>query len=312
MSSFWNFVFGVILIILWIIAGVFITQASIYLTPYKDRDDLLHRAYIFCFWAAFVTWFLIALFILLIVLSVVGVVALFGSGVGEAAEAGEIEESRLLTQNNLSEQGISWFTIAFLVFALILIGVTGVLSAIAATSMTESSNFNNNVVELATAYRDCIISASVCLGAGSLLIIGMVIYFVVGYEKEQKVKLARQTELGQIDQLKQQGLRKRLQQREEFNEQLLLAKQENILQEVVQEKNNIKTSSNIKPISSLPKVSNKKKQVPISSLPKVSNKKKQVPIQVIQPIRQNNINTKQLTQQIKSQAISSLTKYLNK
>ena len=67
MSSFWNFAFGAILIIIWIISGGFVTQANVFLGPYKNKDQYLHSAYWYTFWAAFVTWTLIGIFILLII-----------------------------------------------------------------------------------------------------------------------------------------------------------------------------------------------------------------------------------------------------
>ena len=200
MSSFWNFLFAAILIILWIIAGGYVTQANIKLSSFSSRDSNLNTAYWYTFWAAFVTWTLIAIFIILIILSVVGVVALFGSGAGEAevaAGAAEAEtESTLARAQRLTSQydqtnvssGISWFTIIFLIFALILILITGVLSAIAASSIASSSNYNSSVTDLVTAYNDCIIAASISLGAAGLLILGAIIYFVVGYEREQALQ----------------------------------------------------------------------------------------------------------------------------
>ena len=50
MSSFWNFLFGIILVILWIIAGVYITQASTILSSYSNRDSYLSQASSLTFW----------------------------------------------------------------------------------------------------------------------------------------------------------------------------------------------------------------------------------------------------------------------
>lgn len=233
MSSFWNFAFGVILIILWIIAGVYVTQASIKLTSYRNVDEHLYRAYWFTFWAAFTTWFLIGLFILLIILSVFGVVALFGSGVGEVAEGVELEQSELLQQQGLSDEGISWFTIGFLAFALILVSVTGVLAAIAATSMTESSNFDTTKEDLRTAYDDCVIAAITCLGAASILIIGTITYFVIGYIRENKIQATRKEELEEIQKLKQKGLREKLIEQQQFQQQITQTQEESILNNAI-------------------------------------------------------------------------------
>ena len=193
MSTFWNFVFGAILIIIWLIAGGFITQANIYLGPYKNIDPDFHEAYWSTFWAAFITWFLVALFILLIILAIFGVVALFGSGAGEvglaAEEGGLLEEeyslSKLGKQQSKST-GVSWFTIAFLCFAIILVGVTGALATVGASSIARSPNYNPNTPNLKTAYTDCIIAAITCLVAVGILLIGLIVYFILGHQRQKK------------------------------------------------------------------------------------------------------------------------------
>jgi uncharacterized membrane protein len=219
MSSSWNFLFGILLVIIWVVAGGYVTQANVFLTSYKNQDPDFHRAYWFTFWAAFVTWFLIGLFILLVILSVLGVVALFGSGVGEVgvaaggaaegAEGLELAEgsegiggfNMMGAQNyanspdgqNSINTGISWATIGFLVFALILVSITGVLAAIAASSMAESPIYDPSIANLKKSYTNCIIGASMCLGAVGLLIIGIIIYFVVGHQRQQKIDAEKQS-----------------------------------------------------------------------------------------------------------------------
>lgn len=238
MSSFWNFAFGAILVIIWIIAGVFITRASILLTSFRDTDDNFHRAYWFTFWAAFTTWALIAIFIILVILSIVGVVALFGSGVGEAgllAEGAEGESALSQFQGvdgQLVTQGISWLTIAFLIFALILVSITGVLAAIAAYSLAASPKFDRSNENQNTAYIDCIIAASMCLGAGGLLIIGIIIYFIVGYRRQQE----RNKELEQIRLLRRRALQRRLSQQAQ-QQNLITLQQQAALQRILQQTN---------------------------------------------------------------------------
>jgi hypothetical protein len=173
-----------------------------------------------------VTWFLIALFILLVILSVLGVVALFGSGVGEAgvaAEEGSVAEESYTSRYLNSQQGqdnintgISWFTIGFLFFALILVSITGVLSAIAATDIAASPNYDPSVPNLKTAYNDCIIAASISLGAAGLLIIGSIIYFIVGYQQSNRATAQRQSELSDIDELRRRSLNERLLEQNDY------------------------------------------------------------------------------------------------
>lgn len=232
MSSFTNFLFGFILIVCWIISGVYVTTASIDLTSFRDTDDNLHRAYWFTFWAAFTTWALITIFVILVILSIIGVVALFGSGVGEAAEAGEAAESESFFSQasqygqspegqSLVTSGISWLTIGFLILALILVGITGVLSTIAASSMAASPNFDRSNQNLNTAYIDCIIAASISLGAAGILIIGIIVYFVIGYRNEQK----REKELAEIHTLQQQGFQRNIQQQVAYRRTIQLEQQ---------------------------------------------------------------------------------------
>src|SRR5579862_2094241 len=129
MASYWEIFLAVVLIIIWILAGIFITQANVYLGPFKNIDSFFLTAYNYTFWAAFITWFLVALFILLFILAIVGVIGLFSTGAGEAEVAAGEEESLAAkyyrqyqaTQTQPTSQGISWSTIIFLIFALFLI-----------------------------------------------------------------------------------------------------------------------------------------------------------------------------------------------
>jgi len=213
MSSVWNFLFASILIILWIISGAYVTQASIFLTDFSDTDDYLHRAYWLTFWAAFTTWGLIAIFIILVILSVIGLVALFGSGAGEAeVAASEAEEAysisnyqNLATSSNINT-GISWFTLGFFVLALILVTITGVLAAISASSINSSPNFYQETVRLVSAYHDCIIGASLCIGSASILLIGIVIYFIIGIRRTNE----HNKQLAEISGIRHHALQERL------------------------------------------------------------------------------------------------------
>lgn len=252
MSSFWNFVFGAILIIIWVLAGGFVTTANINLTNYRNLDLQLHQAYWFTFWAAFVTWFLVALFIILVILAVIGVVGLFSTGVGEAGLAAEGVEGGLAASEEFTtlskgqdllkykdSQGISWATIGFLIFAFILVSVTGVLSAIAADEMVKSSNYKNTDNKLVVAYRDCIISASMCIGAAGILIIGMITYYIVGYQRQKKIEAEnkliekeRRLQLAQIKELQQKSAVQKLQEQSEFKQKLQKAAQDVIIQKI--------------------------------------------------------------------------------
>jgi amino acid permease len=196
MSSFYNILFGVGLIIIWIISGGLITSAEIKIKPNRNQDPHLNAAYVQSLWGAIVTWFLVALFILLIGLSIFGFIAIFGSGAGEAAEAGEVlEESEGFStskKNRFNPKG-NVETSLFLILAVILTGITGVLAALAADNMTKSKNFKPGGKtpkdkRLKNAYDKLIVAAIISLSGVGLLIIGFITYAVINHNKKKKIK----------------------------------------------------------------------------------------------------------------------------
>ena len=248
MSSALNFVFGILLIIIWIAAGTLVTIANTHLTSYKNKDANMHEAYWFTFWAAFVTWTLIIIFIILVILSVVGVVALFGSGVGEAGVAAEGAEGAEVAASTESEgsfikspqgqsaakEGISWVTIGFLAFAVILVSITGVLAAIAASSMTKSSSYDTSVEKLLTAHEYCMIAAIICITAVGLLVIGIIIYLVIGVRNQNKRKAKEAVETKGLEKIQEASREQKLQEQSEFQKQLKATVQQAVLQKVTQ------------------------------------------------------------------------------
>lgn len=193
MSSYWGILLVVVLILVWIIAGGYITQANIKIRGFEGNDEFFKRAGDYTFWAAFITWFLVALFVLLIVLAIVGVVGLFSTGVGEAGEAEELEAttteesstSKLYKQYQNSqggdEVGISWSTIIILFFAAVLVGITGILGALAAEQLKQSHLFTESNPDMITAYNDCVITAIICLSVVGLLVLGVIFYLFIGF-----------------------------------------------------------------------------------------------------------------------------------
>jgi hypothetical protein len=200
MSTLFTFSFSALLIIIWIVAGGFITQSSVFLHATRDTDEFLHRAYWYAFWAAFITWTLVVIFIILIGLAIFGVVGLFSTGIGEEGIAAEAVEGNKLS--SLTSSNFSWVTVIFLVFALILVFVTGVLSALTASNIKASKNYVETDARQHKAYTNAIIAAALCLGAGSLLIIGMITYFILSAQASSKAKavLAAQQKIAQDNQ----------------------------------------------------------------------------------------------------------------
>jgi hypothetical protein len=190
MSSFFNFLYGIILIIIWIVAAGFITEASIKLYSSRNKDDDLNKAYWYTFWTSVVIWTLVALFILLIIFGASGIALLFGGG-AEAAISAQQAEALGIEPSSLISQGISWFTIIFLIVALALTTTTGILAAIAAQAIKNSTHFNPQDANLNKAYNDCVIAAVMSLVASGLLVVGVIIYIIVGVVNANKVKKAK-------------------------------------------------------------------------------------------------------------------------
>lgn len=195
MTSYWGIFLIVLLILIWIITGGYITQSNVYLREFQNTDKFFKTAYNYTFWAAFITWFLVALFILLIILAVVGVVTLFSTGAGEA-EAAATEEESLSSQlykqyqnyqpAKADEEGISWTTIVAIFFALVLVIITGILAAYSAEQIKTSTNFTESNNNMKVAYDDCVIAAIICLSSAGLLILSAIIYFFIGFFNVRK------------------------------------------------------------------------------------------------------------------------------
>jgi uncharacterized membrane protein len=183
----------------------FATSANIALSGSKNLDLFLNRAYWLTFSAAFIIWFLIAATILVIILAIVGVVALFGSGAGEAGVgASEIYEggskiykaSTFFSNDGIDDEagntGLSWLSIFMYVGILALIFVTGVLTSLAASTIRESNNDGTD--DLKKAYGDCVIAAVLSLGVFSVFIIGFLIYYILQYNHKKELEKALQSQ----------------------------------------------------------------------------------------------------------------------
>lgn len=228
--GFWAIAFAGLLLVDWIISGGYITKASVTLGYFRKNNAHLNSAYWYSFWAAFLTWGLIALVIILIIAAISAGVALFGSGVGEvgvagaggAAELGAAgEEFSVLEREAMSEEKnvsnyfnkaknsynkhqksgrgrrgkkgkkkkkngktskvVTW---VFLISSIILVSITGVLSAVTASEIKSSGFPIGNGTQLKSAYDSAIIAASLSLGAVGFLLIGAIVYAVYTNKKK--------------------------------------------------------------------------------------------------------------------------------
>lgn len=215
--SFWNFIFGGILMLIWVVAGGFITQTNVFITKYRKQDPDMGHAWTYSFAAAFVTWFLVILFLILIGLAIFGVVALFGTGVGEAGIAAEGIGSMIggKVVKGATKVGFSWISIGFFGLSLFLVIISGVLSAMTAQSIHKSKTYQDKKDDphIKKSYSNAIIAAVLCLGAFGVLLIGIAIYIYVGIRR--KHKLQRQLkEQAEAEAAEQQAI-------EEKNEEIL-------------------------------------------------------------------------------------------
>ncbi len=111
MASFVNILIISVLLLLWVIAGGYVTTASALLNPYKDKSEDYGRAFGTSTAAAVITWVLVGFILIGGVLAFLGVgalfVGLFGSGVGEAgAGVAAVGEGGLLAAEG-AEAGVA-------------------------------------------------------------------------------------------------------------------------------------------------------------------------------------------------------------
>jgi len=86
-----------------------------------------------------------------------------------------------------SGSGTSWFVIVFIFIALILVSITGILSALAASEVAKSPNTVHTDPTYIEIYRDCVISAVACLSAVGILIIAVIAYFIVAANRRARI-----------------------------------------------------------------------------------------------------------------------------
>lgn len=149
----------------------------------------------------------------------------------EAQETPDQRQDRELKeeeQDILNHEGVSWIMTGALMIALGLVITTGILAAIAASNIQSSPYFQQNPDnnDLQTAYKDCIISASMCLAAAGILVIGFLIYWWVrekrkkdlekAIREEQEARVQAQQERQQkLQEIRQAKLQVRAQQNAE-------------------------------------------------------------------------------------------------
>lgn len=168
--AWWVYLIAAVLLFIWVLAGFYITQATIQMRPYRHSDPAMDRAHTLAFWAGFSTWMLVGIFSILIVLGLV-----FGMEFLAAADA----EGGGVT---------SILGIIFLFISMFVLGLVGVLSAMAAVNLRNSPSYKSSNPKLAEAHRDCVIAAVLALSAIGLVFVLFIILIVMKVRSKKKVK----------------------------------------------------------------------------------------------------------------------------
>lgn len=168
-------IFIVILFLLlassWVVTGGLIAQATHKLKDYKDDTDL-SDAYWYCFWATFVTWFLVGIiFILGVLLLVVGVPLAVVFAPEEAAALAVSAKSGL-------SSGVAIIFTLLLLAAAAMLTLNGVLATLALRAILSSTEWDPTNEDLQKAKRDTLITSVVSLGSVAFIIILFVSYIV--------------------------------------------------------------------------------------------------------------------------------------
>lgn len=151
-----------VLLAVWLYAGVMITRASLNLRKVRSTDEYLAAAYKKTFWGAFAIWTLVAL-------CIAGFLLLFVTGVGEIGLA-------------VSFAGAGFLVTDLLVLALLL--TSGGL-AIYAALQTQKSGARDELVVKA-AYQQLKAAAIACVSAAALVVLGVLIIFFYTHSKQRK------------------------------------------------------------------------------------------------------------------------------
>lgn len=185
----WSIFANIVLIIIYITAGIYISSASSILKSLNDTGDpFFQSAYKYATIAAVVTW-------ILLILAIIGLIAFIyfyiDTGGEIAVVAGEIAS-------------VSGWSLLFLIIILLLIFIIGGLSAKAANDVSSSSKYNPNIPEMASAYHNSIIAAVLALGAGSFVLLWLIvdlIYYFQGPDEINEIKERKERKKIQLDHL---------------------------------------------------------------------------------------------------------------
>jgi len=188
------------MLLIWIVSGGFLTQASTFLHGSRD-DRNISKAYWLTFAAAFMTWFLIGMTIIVVILIIAGVVGLT-AGTGGADLAVGAEEAATMPIG----PAMSWGTILLCVAAAILIATSGSLGAAAAYYIRKSGKYKETptVQHIHKAYKWCIIAACMCLVGFFLVVSGFMLLWWHNNKKKKEKEQAKEKAKEEIEEKKEE------------------------------------------------------------------------------------------------------------
>ena len=194
-------VISIAIVIIWIIAGVFITQANVKL-PAKTDDDTLHSAYKLSFWAAFTTWTLVGIGLILIILGALLGTVLFSFGIGEVDVAEMAAAGAVIDKTK--EPHTSSIAIILLFLSATVATITGVMSAITAYYINDylsnggQANGGATVDDLEKARKDAVIASILTISSVAVLVISVIV--LLTYQHKQKIKFQQMQKQAQAQQ----------------------------------------------------------------------------------------------------------------
>jgi len=174
-----------ILAVIFIIAAVLITISSVNLYAFRDTDPFLAKAYDNSTWGSVISWILVALVIIAFFLYVY-----YYAEIGAEVNALETIQKTYNT--------VSGWNLFFIIILLVLLFFVGVLSALTASNMKKSPNYNSMNAQMSTAYTDAVVAAILSLVAGSLVIIWFLVdlfyyFYPSGTDKTKKTEVKEAT-----------------------------------------------------------------------------------------------------------------------
>jgi hypothetical protein len=159
--STWSTIISVILLVIFLISGVLITNAAINIASFQDTDVFFQNAHYYATWAAVVIWGLFSL-------TIIGIGAYIFYTIFYAVE---VPEAQIISSLSKPAESSGSWNILFSILIFILVIIVGALSAAAAWNFDQSKNYNPNVPQQYRAREELLVTAILSLSATGLILI---------------------------------------------------------------------------------------------------------------------------------------------